>query len=76
VFESALDAFHQLADGFRLVAGGLERSVKFEVHRISVEEFRAQVISRTRARWVHALFLLYNTSGRVLALEVPAGRKE
>jgi hypothetical protein len=37
VFESVVDAFDKLPDGFRLVAGGLEGSVKFEVHCISVE---------------------------------------
>ena len=31
VFQSALDAFDQLSDGFRLVAGGLEGGIKFEV---------------------------------------------
>ena len=32
VLEPALDAVHELADGFRLVAGGLEGGGKFEGH--------------------------------------------
>jgi hypothetical protein len=32
MLESALDAFDQLPDGFRLVTGGLEGGVKFEFH--------------------------------------------
>ena len=31
---SVLDAVDQLIDSFRLVAGGLEGSVKFEFHKI------------------------------------------
>jgi hypothetical protein len=34
VLASVLDALHKLVDGFRLVAGGLEGSVKFEFHKI------------------------------------------
>jgi hypothetical protein len=34
VLESSLDAVYQLSDGFRLVAGGLEGSVKFEIHKV------------------------------------------
>ena len=30
---AVLDTLHKLVDGFRLVAGGLEGSVKFEFHK-------------------------------------------
>ena len=56
---SALDTLYKLTDGFRLITGRLEGSVKFEFHRIDFKKNRIDV-------------LLANSYGVKNALEIAA----
>jgi hypothetical protein len=75
VLESALDAIHELADGFRLVAGWMEGGNKFKIHgrdpgsgieNSSSECILSQICSKINSRTGNAVVLFPEKGAGVL----------